>query len=94
MTFQTLVFKDNQPLNMILDDGGDLTNLVHEKFPDYLKDIKGLSEETTTGVHNLYRMMANGKLKVPAINVNDSVTKVGAICWLLKLISTWDSFFF
>ena len=62
---------------MILDDGGDLTNLVHEKYPQYLAGIKGLSEETTTGVHNLYKMMADGKLKVPAINVNDSVTKVG-----------------
>jgi len=72
---QTLVFADGQPLNMILDDGGDLTNLVHEKYPQYLAGIKGLSEETTTGVHNLYRMMADGKLKVPAINVNDSVTK-------------------
>merc|ERR1712154_74027 len=57
------------------DDGGDLTNLVHEKYPQYLADIKGLSEETTTGVHNLYKMFKNGKLKVPAINVNDSVTK-------------------
>lgn len=73
---QTLLFPDGQPLNMILDDGGDLTNLVHEKYPQYLSTIKGLSEETTTGVHNLYRMMASGKLKVPAINVNDSVTKV------------------
>lgn len=72
---QTLVFPDGQPLNMILDDGGDLTNLIHEKYPQYLAGIKGLSEETTTGVHNLYRMMADGKLKVPAINVNDSVTK-------------------
>lgn len=72
---QTLVFKDGKPLNMILDDGGDLTNLVHEKYPQYLTGIKGLSEETTTGVHNLYRMLAAGKLKVPAINVNDSVTK-------------------
>merc|ERR1719277_1767751 len=60
---------------MILDDGGDLTNLVHEKYPQYLKDIRGLSEETTTGVHNLYKMFKNGALKVPAINVNDSVTK-------------------
>merc|ERR1712050_457651 len=59
----------------ILDDGGDLTNLVHEKYPQYLSGIKGLSEETTTGVHNLYKMMADNKLKVPAINVNDSVTK-------------------
>lgn len=62
---------------MILDDGGDLTNLVHEKYPQLLPSIKGLSEETTTGVHNLYKMMRDGKLKVPAFNVNDSVTKVG-----------------
>jgi adenosylhomocysteinase len=60
---------------MILDDGGDLTNLVHEKYPQLLDGIKGLSEETTTGVHNLYKMLAAGKLKTPAINVNDSVTK-------------------
>jgi len=60
---------------MILDDGGDLTNLVHEKYPQYLPGIKGLSEETTTGVHNLYKMSKAGKLKLPAINVNDSVTK-------------------
>lgn len=72
---QTLVFKDGQPLNMILDDGGDLTNLVHTKFPQYLPGIRGLSEETTTGVHNLYKMLQQGKLKIPAINVNDSVTK-------------------
>merc|ERR1712198_495324 len=72
---QTLVFPDGKPLNMILDDGGDLTNLVHEKYPQYLEGIKGLSEETTTGVHNLYKMFKTGKLKVPAINVNDSVTK-------------------
>merc|ERR1712157_14118 len=72
---QTLIFEDGQPLNMILDDGGDLTNLVHEKYPELLKDIKGLSEETTTGVHNLYKMFKKGALKVPAINVNDSVTK-------------------
>lgn len=72
---QTLIFADGQPLNMILDDGGDLTNLVHEKYPELLPGIKGLSEETTTGVHNLYKMFKNGKLKVPAINVNDSVTK-------------------
>jgi len=72
---QTLVWPDGKPLNMILDDGGDLTNLVHEKYPQYLADIKGLSEETTTGVHNLYKMMQKGNLKVPAINVNDSVTK-------------------
>merc|ERR1711978_497975 len=59
----------------ILDDGGDLTNLVHEKFPQYIKGIKGLSEQTTTGVHNLYKMFKNNTLKIPAINVNDSVTK-------------------
>jgi len=72
---QTILFPDGQPLNMILDDGGDLTNLVHEKYPQHLAGIKGLSEETTTGVHNLYKMFKNGALKVPAINVNDSVTK-------------------
>merc|ERR1711956_206051 len=72
---QTIIFPNGKPLNMILDDGGDLTNLVHEKFPQYLKGIKGLSEETTTGVHNLYKMFKNGSLKVPAINVNDAVTK-------------------
>lgn len=72
---QTLVFPDGKPLNMILDDGGDLTNLVHEKYPEYMAGIKGLSEETTTGVHNLYKMLEKGELKVPAINVNDSVTK-------------------
>uniref|UniRef100_A0A8C2R9Q1 Adenosylhomocysteinase n=1 Tax=Capra hircus TaxID=9925 RepID=A0A8C2R9Q1_CAPHI len=71
---QTLYFKDG-PLNMILDDGGDLTNLIHTKYPQLLSGIRGISEETTTGVHNLYKMMANGILKVPAINVNDSVTK-------------------
>jgi len=68
-------FSGGKPLNMILDDGGDLTNIVHEKYPQYLKDIKGLSEETTTGVHHLYKAFRDGKLKVPAINVNDSVTK-------------------
>jgi len=72
---QTVVFPDGQPLNMILDDGGDLTNLIHEKYPQHLPGIKGLSEETTTGVHNLYKMFKTGALKVPAINVNDSVTK-------------------
>ena len=60
---------------MILDDGGDLTKLIHDEYPQLLEGIKGLSEETTTGVHNLYKMMKNGELKVPAINVNDSVTK-------------------
>jgi len=68
-------FKDGQPLNMILDDGGDLTALVHKKFPQYLAGIKGISEETTTGVRELYKMMRNGTLKITAINVNDSVTK-------------------
>ncbi|KAF8368707.1 ahcy-1 [Pristionchus pacificus] len=72
---QTLVWPDGKPLNMILDDGGDLTNIVHAKYPQYLADIRGLSEETTTGVHNLAKMLAKGDLKVPAINVNDSVTK-------------------
>ncbi|EGG02928.1 uncharacterized protein MELLADRAFT_44719 [Melampsora larici-populina 98AG31] len=68
-------FPDGKPLNMILDDGGDLTSLVHEKFPQYLADIGGVSEETTTGVHHLYKLHKQSKLKVPAINVNDSVTK-------------------
>lgn len=72
---QTIYFPDGQPLNMILDDGGDLTKFVHEKYPQLLEGIKGVSEETTTGVHNLYRMFKEGKLKVPSINVNDSVTK-------------------
>ena len=72
---QTLVFDDNKPLNMILDDGGDLTKMVHEKFPQYLEGIRGISEETTTGVHRLHKMHADGKLKTPAFNVNDSVTK-------------------
>ncbi|HCA50709.1 MAG TPA: adenosylhomocysteinase [Planctomycetaceae bacterium] len=72
---QTLVFPDGKPLNLILDDGGDLTAMVHERFPEYLGDIRGISEETTTGVHRLCQMFANGELKVPSINVNDSVTK-------------------
>nr|QBH73868.1 adenosylhomocysteinase [Encarsia formosa] len=72
---QTLIFNDGKPFNLILDDGGDLTNLVHTKYPQYLQDCKGISEETTTGVHNVYRMFKEGKLKVPVINVNDSVTK-------------------
>ncbi len=72
---QTIYFPDGQPLNLILDDGGDLTNLVHEKYPELLPGIKGVSEETTTGVHNLYKMFKQGTLKIPAINVNDSVTK-------------------
>jgi len=72
---QTVFFPDGQPLNMILDDGGDLTNLIHTKYPHLLPGIKGVSEETTTGVHNLYKMHKLGDLKIPAINVNDSVTK-------------------
>merc|ERR1712240_213428 len=72
---QTIFFPDGQPLNMILDDGGDLTNLIHTKYPHLLPGIKGVSEETTTGVHNLHKMHQNGELKLPAINVNDSVTK-------------------
>ena len=73
---QTLFFgEDKKPLNMILDDGGDLTNMVLDKYPDLVKDIKGLSEETTTGVHRLYDRVKNGTLPLPAINVNDSVTK-------------------
>ena len=72
---QTLFFPDGKPLNMILDDGGDLTAMVHEKYPELLAGIRGLSEETTTGVHRLYQMHEKGELKVPAINVNDSVTK-------------------
>ena len=72
---QTLFFADGQPLNLILDDGGDLTSMVHNKYPELLKGIKGLSEETTTGVHRLVQMHAEGKLGVPAININDSCTK-------------------
>ncbi len=72
---QTLFFPDGQPLNLILDDGGDLTAMVHQKYPELLTGIRGLSEETTTGVHRLYQMHERGELKVPAINVNDSVTK-------------------
>ncbi|WP_437206935.1 adenosylhomocysteinase [Planctomicrobium sp. SH664] len=72
---QTLFWPDGQPLNMILDDGGDLTLMVHEKYPELLAGIKGLTEETTTGVHRLHQMFAAGKLGLPSINVNDSVTK-------------------
>ncbi len=73
---QTLWFgEDRKPLNMILDDGGDLTNLVFDVYPELAAGIKGLSEETTTGVHRLYERMKNGTLLLPAINVNDSVTK-------------------
>ncbi|KAF2998365.1 hypothetical protein G7054_g2658 [Neopestalotiopsis clavispora] len=72
---QLVAFKDGKKLNLILDDGGDLTHLVHDKYPEQLKDCYGVSEETTTGVHHLYRMLKNSKLLVPAINVNDSVTK-------------------
>jgi adenosylhomocysteinase len=71
------ILKDGEPwdANMVLDDGGDLTQMLHEKYPSMLKDIHGISEETTTGVHRLLEMMEEGSLKVPAINVNDSVTK-------------------
>ncbi|MFT3793586.1 adenosylhomocysteinase [Flavobacterium sp.] len=73
---QTLFFgEDRKPLNMILDDGGDLTNMVFDRYPELVPGIKGLSEETTTGVHRLYERMKNGTLVMPAINVNDSVTK-------------------
>lgn len=73
---QTLfAFEDDKPLNLILDDGGDLTNIVLDKFPELVDGIKGLSEETTTGVHRLYERMEKGTLPMPAINVNDSVTK-------------------
>ena len=72
---QTLTFPSGESLNMILDDGGDLTAMVHQRFPEYLSDIRGLSEETTTGIKALYRMLQNDELKMPAINVNDSVTK-------------------
>ncbi|HQW13008.1 MAG TPA: adenosylhomocysteinase [Saprospiraceae bacterium] len=73
---QTLfAFEDNQPLNMILDDGGDLTNMVLDRYPELVANIRGISEETTTGVHRLYERMENGALPLPAININDSVTK-------------------
>ena len=67
--------ENKEPLNMILDDGGDLTNLVLDHYPELVSGIKGLSEETTTGVHRLYERVKNGTLPLPAINVNDSVTK-------------------
>jgi len=72
---QTIFGPNGWRPNMILDDGGDLTQVMHEKYPELLQDVKGLSEETTTGVHRLYEMMEHGELKVPAFNVNDSVTK-------------------
>lgn len=73
---QTLFFgEERKALNLILDDGGDLTNMVLDKYPELVKEVKGLSEETTTGVHRLYERMENGTLPIPAINVNDSVTK-------------------
>ncbi len=74
-TEQTLRWPDGKGPNMILDDGGDLTKWVHDKHPELLEGIRGVSEETTTGVHNLYQMLDKGELKMPAINVNDSVTK-------------------
>ncbi|MCH8188846.1 MAG: adenosylhomocysteinase, partial [Proteobacteria bacterium] len=72
---QSIEGPDGWRPNLLLDDGGDLTQLMHEKYPELLKDVRGLSEETTTGVHRLYEMAREGSLKVPAINVNDSVTK-------------------
>ncbi len=72
---QTIVGPDGWKPNMILDDGGDLTQILHDKYPEMLADVRGISEETTTGVHRLYEMAKVGALKVPAINVNDSVTK-------------------
>src|SRR6266567_3562983 len=73
---QTLFFGSvDRPLNMILDDGGDLTNMVFDKYSELIQHIKGVSEETTTGVHRLYERMQKGSLPIPAINVNDSVTK-------------------
>jgi len=72
---QTINGPDNWTPNMILDDGGDLTQIMHDKYPELLKNVRGISEETTTGVHRLYQMLERGDLKVPAINVNDSVTK-------------------
>ncbi|MFZ5807544.1 MAG: adenosylhomocysteinase [Verrucomicrobiota bacterium] len=72
---QTLQWPDGSGPNMLLDDGGDVTMMVHQKFPHLLKNIRGLSEETTTGVHRLYQMAEKGELKVPAFNVNDSATK-------------------
>ena len=72
---QTIIFPDGQPLNLILDDGGDLTAIVHKNHPELLEGIKGLSEETTTGIKELNKMLSKGELKIPAINVNDSVTK-------------------
>lgn len=72
---QTIFFEDGKPLNMILDDGGDLTKIIHEEYPELLDDIQGISEETTTGVNRLYKMAKDGSLGAPAINVNDSVTK-------------------
>ncbi len=74
-TEQTLKFAGDKGPNMLLDDGGDLTGLIHQKHPELLADIKGVSEETTTGVHHLYTMLEKGELKIPALNVNDSVTK-------------------
>jgi adenosylhomocysteinase len=72
---ETIFWPDGSPLNIILDDGGDLTKLIHEEYPQLLPGIRGVSEETTTGVHRLYDMMRKGTLAIPAINVNDSVTK-------------------
>jgi len=90
---QTLFFgEDRKPLNLILDDGGDLTNMVLDRYPELAKGVKGLSEETTTGVHRLYERVKNGTLTMPAINVNDSVTKskfdnkYGCLVMLVKVL--------
>src|SRR5690606_13113947 len=73
---QTLFFgEDKKPVNMVLDDGGDLTNMLLDKYPELVAGIRGISEETTTGVHGLYDRMKRGTLPIPSINVNDSVTK-------------------
>ncbi|XP_044752289.1 adenosylhomocysteinase [Coccinella septempunctata] len=72
---QTIKFPGGKSFNMILDDGGDLTSLIHDKYPELLADCRGVTEETTTGVHNLYQMLKQNRLKIPAFNVNDSVTK-------------------
>src|SRR6056297_3829932 len=72
---QTLQFPSGEPINMILDDGGDLTAMCHDRFPELLTDVRGISEETTAGIHRLMVLAESNKLKVPAINVNDSATK-------------------
>lgn len=91
LTIQWMCYREGvhvilQSLNMILDDGGDLTNLVHTKYPQYLEEIRGISEETTTGVHNLYKMLKEGRLEIPAINVNGSVTKVHFFVYCISML--------